>query len=646
MDNNPQLDLAYNYVQYTRRNIFLTGKAGTGKTTFLKQLRKHTTKRMIVVAPTGVAAINAGGVTIHSFFQLAPGLFLPDQDIKRSGVQGKIGYSKHKINILRSLDLLVIDEISMVRCDLLDAIDGVLRRYQNRNRPFGGVQLLMIGDLQQLAPVTTDQEWDLMRSYYRTPYFFDSRALMQASYTTIELTHVYRQSDLDFVEVLNNVRDNKMDAKTLRTLNSRYKPGFRPADSDGYITLTTHNYQAQEINRNRLDQLDTPAEVYTAVTSGDFPESSYPTDAHLTLKVGAQVMFCKNDASGKHEYYNGKIGHVVRLDSDQVVVESTAEDGRRLEIAVGPQQWQNTKYVTDEQTGEIEEQVAGTYSQIPLRTAWAITIHKSQGLTFDHCIINAGRAFSFGQVYVALSRCRTLEGLVLSTPITSDIIMSDPSIIQFNEYAEHNQPDEAQLDRDRLACIDEILCSIFDYHPMMARLRYILRIADEHLPQKQKAYVTMLKQLVAQCEEQLEDVGVRFQSQIHRLIAQAPSFEENALLQERYKKGNEYFLVHTTELLDDLIRDGLPTIDNKRTKEQLDREFELLRGDYSVKTLLLIRTSRKFTLDAYWNAKASATMQEEADHEPDYAGRSKKPTSAKTSKSAATGRKKRTSSKK
>ncbi len=632
MTKNKDLELAFNYAQYTQRNIFLTGKAGSGKTTFLRNLLRTTHKRAIVVAPTGVAAINAGGVTIHSFFQLAPGLYLPGQSIQRDSKM-RYGFSKHKINILRSLDLLVIDEISMVRCDLLDAIDDVLRRYQDHFKPFGGVQLLMIGDLQQLAPVASDEEWQLLQAAgYQTPYFFGSQALQKTNYTAIELTHVYRQADQTFIDLLNNVRDNRLDATTLATLNSRYKPNFRPSDDEGYITLTTHNYQANDINQHRLMMLPTEPHTYTAGVNGDFPETSYPTDAHLTLKIGAQVMFCKNDPN--RLYYNGKIGRVTQLTANDVWVECTDENGQPQDIQVSPQEWQNTKYVTDEKSGEISEEVIGTFSQIPLRTAWAITIHKSQGLTFDRCIINAGQAFSFGQVYVALSRCRTLEGLVLSTPITGNVVMSDPTIISYNHAIQENQPDDKQLANDRLACIDRTLCNIFDYLPLMTQLRYVVRLADEKLTRANKPWVEQAKLLTADCEQQLEAVGQTFQAQIHRLIPLATTYEENTQLQERVKKGNQYFLVKTTHLMDDFIQAGLPDIDNKVTRERLEREFELLKQDYSIKTRLLVRTAGGFSLDTYWNAKAEVTMQESAIGQPGYSGgkTATKTASAKTTK--------------
>lgn len=551
----------------------------------------------------------------------------------------KYGFSKHKINILRSLDLLVIDEISMVRCDLLDAIDEVLRRYQDHFKPFGGVQLLMIGDLQQLAPVASDEEWNLLSQHgYYTPYFFGSKALQRSNYQSIELTKVFRQADQTFVDLLNNVRDNNLDSVTLKTLNSRYKPGFHPSDDEGYITLTTHNYQANDINQHKLLMLNSEPHIYSAKVKGEFPEISYPTDAQLTLKVGAQVMFCKNDPNKK--YYNGKIGRVTQIAENDVWVESTNEKGEAEDIQVTPQEWQNAKYSTNETTGEITEEIIGTFTQIPLRTAWAITIHKSQGLTFDRCIINAGQAFSFGQVYVALSRCRTLEGLVLSTPITSNVPMSDPTIINYNHTIQQNQPTEEQLSNDRLACIDETLCSIFDYRPMMIQFRHLLRLADEHLPKMHKSYIDSMKNVVRDCEQHLESVGITFQTQIHRLIPLADSYEKNSQLQDRVAKGNEYFLLKTTEIMDDFIQNGLPEIDNQRTKEQLTREFELLKQDYDIKTRLLIRTSKGFSLDAYWNAKAEITMQESAVGQPGYQGKDKKVIAKGRSRST-TGRKKK-----
>lgn len=616
---NPELELAYNYAQYTRRNIFLTGKAGTGKTTFLHQLEQETNKRMIIVAPTGVAAINAGGVTIHSFFQLAPGMYLPGQNIGGREQKSKYSFSKHKVNILRTLDLLVIDEISMVRCDLLDAIDDVLRRYQDRYKPFGGVQLLMIGDLQQLAPVAKEDEWMLLQQAgYKSPYFFGSQALNQTNYTTIELKRVYRQADQTFVNLLNQVRDNQVTSQTFQLLNSRVRPNFRPKDEEGYITLTTHNAQASDINTMRLMQLPTEPMRYHSKISGDFPETSYPTDAELTLKIGAQVMFCKNDPN--HAYYNGKIGRVVKCDDERVWVEcgpdSMDPNADYTTIEVTAQEWENTRYVTNEKTGEISEEVIGRFSQIPLKTAWAITIHKSQGLTFDRAIIKAERAFSPGQVYVALSRCRTLEGLVLSAPIPSSVIMVDAQVMQFNRIVEQNQPTPQQLSADRRQCIEDVLCSIFNFNQIQTRFNYIVRLCDEHLHRVYPNYVQKVKLLRDELEGVTESqakvsplqVGKNFQLVIHQQMPLTENFDDNTALKGRLVKGFAWFLNRITDLLQPFIEEGLPEIDNKTNKEQLEREIELLRNDYDLKTEIFTHCLNGFSLDAYWDAKAVAAM--------------------------------------
>ena len=600
---NEQLELAYQYAMYTQRNIFLTGKAGTGKTTFLRQLRNDSKKRMIVVAPTGVAAINANGVTIHSFFQLAPGL-LPKND-------NKFQFSKHKINIMRSLDMLVIDEISMVRCDLLDAIDQILRRFQNHNRPFGGVQLLMIGDLQQLAPVASEEEWNILKTTYQTPYFFSSRAWTETSFTTIELTKVFRQKNETFISVLNKVRDNTIDQQTLDILNSRYIPDFRPQDSEGYITLTTHNYQAQEINQMHMDQLKTYPETFTATVEGEFPESSYPTDAQLTLKIGAQVMFCKNDSSPEKLYYNGKIGRVVQIANGKVIVECKGDYDEEEIIEVDKEEWLNMKYETDNKTGEIKEVFVGSFTQIPLKTAWAITIHKSQGLTFDKAIINAGKAFSFGQVYVALSRCRSLEGLVLSTPIARHVVMSDPTIASFNKAQEQNHPTMMQLKQDRRNYERDVLCSIFNYSDLQKRLDFVARLADQYIARIDQQYVDMAKAVADECRLKLTNVGNTFGFQIAELSALAERYEDNPQLQERIDKGNTYFLTQSTDILTDFIEKEIPKIGNKTNAERYGNEFDLLKQEYELKTQILIGIINGFSLERYWAAKAKASMNED-----------------------------------
>lgn len=420
MERNPELQLAWEYAEHTGISIFLTGKAGTGKTTFLRTLRERSAKSMVVVAPTGVAAINAGGVTIHSFFQLPTAPYVPGSDYKDT-----FSFSKQKLRIIRALDMLVIDEISMVRADLLDAVDNALRKYRRSSAPFGGVQLLMIGDLMQLAPVVTHAEEGLLRAHYDTNYFFGSKALARIPYVTISLSKVYRQQNERFVDLLNHVRANQLAPADAELLRSRLDPTFRPGARSGYIRLTTHNATADEFNQTELSRLPGAGRRYGAEVTGVFPEYAYPTAVDLYLKVGAQVMFVKNDTSAEPRYYNGKIGIVTEMGQETVTV---ACEGEAEPITVCAQQWDNMKYTVDENTQTVATETQGSFIQIPLRLAWAITIHKSQGLTFDRVIIDAGRAFAPGQVYVALSRCKTLEGIVLTTPLGASRMGTDPEV--------------------------------------------------------------------------------------------------------------------------------------------------------------------------------------------------------------------------
>ncbi|VAV85522.1 DNA repair and recombination protein, putative helicase, partial [hydrothermal vent metagenome] len=443
MSKNPELELAQNFVEKTDRNVFLTGKAGTGKTTFLHSIKEYSLKRLVVVAPTGVAAINAKGVTIHSFFQMAFGPILPDGAGTRN-TEGSFQrkFNKTKINIIRSLDLLIIDEISMVRADLLDGIDQVLRRYKDRTKVFGGVQVLMIGDLQQLSPVVKDNEWELLKTYYTTPYFFSSKVFQQCNAISIELKHIYRQDNEKFIAILNEIRNNKLTENSANDLNERYLPDFIPSKDDGYITLTTHNNRANEMNNLELQKIDHKSYFYTANVDGKFPEYSFPTHERLELKVGAQVMFVKNDSTPEKRYFNGKIGEIIQLSKEEIIVRCQDDE---FDIVTTPEVWENVSYSINQETKEISEHVAGSFSQMPLRLAWAITIHKSQGLTFEKAIIDAKASFAHGQTYVALSRCRTLEGIVLKSPINANNIISDTRVTSFNENVEKNPPNAELL---------------------------------------------------------------------------------------------------------------------------------------------------------------------------------------------------------
>lgn len=454
MISNPTLQLAADYIELTNTIVFLTGKAGTGKTTFLQNLRNTSQKRLAVVAPTGVAAINAGGMTIHSFFQLS---FAP-------AIPGSLGqdsfYSAEKRELLQKLELLVIDEISMVRPDVLDQIDLILRNIKGSTHPFGGVQLLLIGDLSQLSPIIRDEEWHILRPYYTTPYFFSSQVLQKARYVRIELDHVYRQKEQAFVDILNEVRNQRISENGLAQLNARYIPDFKPHESEPYITLTTHNAIAQQINTERLTDLAGHETEFTATIRGDFPKDAYPTETTLKLKVGAQVMFVKNDSSAEKRFYNGKIGTITQIDNQVVYV-----DG----LAVEPMEWTNVKYEAAEEA--IKETNAGSFAQIPLKLAWAITIHKSQGLTFDKAIIDVSESFAHGQSYVALSRCRSLAGMILRKPISAQNIIGDPAVTRFNEQAAAIKPNAETLLHDRNNYQLYLLSELFNFTPFQNRLK-------------------------------------------------------------------------------------------------------------------------------------------------------------------------------
>lgn len=570
--NNPELELAWTIIETTGANLFLTGKAGTGKTTFLKNLRKHTSKRMVVLAPTGIAAINAEGVTIHSFFQLPLSPYIPGTTFNH-GENKYQKFNKVKRDILRTLDLLVIDEISMVRADLLDAVDSVMRSYRDYGKPFGGVQLLLIGDLQQLSPVIKDNEWELLKSVYDTPYFFSSKALAQASYHTVELKTVYRQQDVSFISLLNKIREKKADETTLAELNKRYIPGFTQSKDSNYIRLTTHNYQAQAVNDHELAQLQSEEHTYTAEVEGVFPETSYPADKQLVLKQGAQVMFIKNDLEKR--FFNGMIGEVVSLDSNSIVVKSK-ESGEAFNLEKA--EWANCKYTIDNETKEIKETVEGVFRQYPLRLAWAITIHKSQGLTFDHAIIDISHSFAHGQAYVALSRCRTLEGIILSAPLQREAIISDSVVDTFVGNIDKYTPSEATVSMLQQKYMVQVLDELFNFIHLQSSFNMLLRTIDEHFYHKYPKLLAEYKRVGTKFSE-LIDVSRKFKIQYTRL---AGNCIENAVLEERVRKAAAYFSIKLSEF-DILCSKTKVTTDNKQLKKQFNDRFTTFVDELSLK---------------------------------------------------------------
>jgi ATP-dependent exoDNAse (exonuclease V) alpha subunit len=443
--NNHFFDL----IEHTNRSIFLTGKAGTGKTTFLNDFVKRTRKKHIVVAPTGIAAINAGGVTIHSMFGLPLRTFLPTTDRIDTSLANNIAdlmphfkYRKDKLKLLREVEVIIIDEVSMLRSDVLDMMDFSLRFIRRNNQRFGGVQMLFIGDLYQLPPVVRDEH--ILKMYYNSPFFFDSLAIKEIPLITIELTKVYRQSDEEFLEILNAIRDGDVANIDFDHLNKRYDPDF-DMGKESYVYLCSHNKMADEINQEKLTGIKVDAKTYEAKLFGEFKENQFPNEQFLELKVGAQVMFIRNDISGEKKYFNGKLGEISAVDENEIKV---VLEGSEREIVVKREVWEQKKYFLDTDK-TIKEEVLGSFEQFPIKLAWAVTIHKSQGLTFDKVIIDAGKSFTAGQVYVALSRCRTLEGIILKSKITPEVIFKDNRILKFQGETHANDNVEAILNQEK-----------------------------------------------------------------------------------------------------------------------------------------------------------------------------------------------------
>ena len=594
---NKELDYARYIVDYTGTNLFLTGKAGTGKTTFLRELHENSSKSMVILAPTGIAAINAGGVTIHSFFQLSFMPFIP-------GVNGKsrdiFKISKQKKKIIRSLDLIVIDEMSMVRADLLDNIDSVLRIIRKSEKPFGGVQLLMIGDLQQLAPVVKDEEWELLRQHYKTPYFFSSKALKNSGYITIELKRIYRQSDQHFISLLNKIRDGNVSDDVVNELNSHYKPNFAPDDNSGYIRLVTHNWQANIINEQRISQIQNLEYCYSAVIDGNFPESSYPTDSKLTLKKGAQVMFVKNNQD--KGYFNGMIGHVTKISNDGFKVKPISAPD--TEIIVPREIWKNTKYSLNEKSGSIEEKVEGQFLQFPVRLAWAITIHKSQGLTFEHAIIDAHSAFTHGQVYVALSRCKTLEGIVLSSSLTKDSIICDKAIQDYCNYASERQVDRGKLEKLGFEFFINQACNAFDFYEIERLMFLFNQIVRSNFIKSYPEFSQKWSEACIDFKQDVTEVASKFQKQLIDIAQKLGSCQHSTTFQERITKASDYFLDKLIPIAERLKSISLPT-DNKEVQRHSTEIIEELRSVLHISIgLMKYLLLNGFSLDSFMKERS------------------------------------------
>jgi len=612
MEINKELDLAWDFVNNTDRNVFLTGKAGTGKTTFLHKLKMKSLKRMVVVAPTGVAAINAKGVTIHSFFQMPFGPILPNEDLKGSGGFNR-KFGKTKINIIKSMDLLVIDEISMVRADLLDGIDKTLRRFRTRDKVFGGVQLLMIGDLQQLSPVVKENEWSLLKPFYKNAFFFSSLSYENCNAVTVELKHIYRQDNPKFIDILNEIRTNTLSQSSADELNKRYERDFSPKEDEGYISLTTHNNKAEKTNTTELEKLQGKSVAYNALIDGKFPEFSYPNKEKLVLKVGAQVMFIKNDSSIEKRYFNGKIGKVILLDKDEVVVKCPDDD---FNIITTAEVWENINYTVNKDTKAITENKIGSYTQMPLRLAWSITIHKSQGLTFEKAIIDAQGAFAHGQTYVALSRCKSLEGLVLKSKISSNQIISDSNVISFNKTAEENQPDDTVLEQSKSKFQLNLISEVFNFYKFLYPINRVLDVYYKNRGSIEGNVETPLLS-IKDCVTNLLKVANAFKAQLNELSEITLIPESSKEIQARFVKALGYYKDQVETKISEPYKTFNFTTDNKTVEKDLTKALNGFEELLATKQLYFKNLANGFNVNEFLELRAkSVFLAKEAPKKP------------------------------
>lgn len=603
---NPQFEHVLNFVNQTNHLVFLTGKAGTGKTTLLKYIREHTVKQIAVVAPTGVAAINAGGSTIHSFFQFPFAPFLPalkennEQDFSKSNLPA-LKYNSLRLSIFRKLELLVIDEISMVRADLLDQIDITLRHTRKKwHLPFGGVQVMLIGDMHQLPPVVQQEEWKILEGVYQSPYFFDSLVIRNNKPVYIELEKIYRQKEENFIEILNKVRNNNLDAKDFDLLNAHYNPDLSKEFIQNNITLTTHNKKADEINTGLLNGLPGKAYRFKCKVEGTFGEKNYPADEELVLKEGARVMFLKNNT--EKNYYNGKIGIITFINDEKIKVKCEEDYG---EIEVSKETWTNVSYTVNKQSKGLEEEIIGTFSQFPLRLAWAITIHKSQGLSFDKVIIDAAASFSAGQVYVALSRCRGLSGLTLSSKISKNVLFNDKNIQNFSSTRQKPEEVTAIFNTSKLIYIKSLLLNLFDLAEIYQDRQDLAGTAQAYKIKIHPAGLEWCEKFFFKLDN-LHQVSSRFKSPLAGLIDASGNPEADEQLQKRVKEAVSYFYTEIDALLVG-FKSMASFTESKEAADELNAGLQKLFEGLIAKNALMKACNQGFKLTEFLDAKLKIT---------------------------------------
>ena len=610
-------DLVLKFINQTHKSIFLTGKAGTGKTTLLRKIIETTHKQTVVVAPTGIAALNAGGVTIHSQFQLPFAAFIPEFVAKptfsdrvkfetKDTLVRHFSMNKQKKAVFLSIELLIIDEVSMLRADVLDAMDWTLRSVRKINEPFGGVQVLFIGDLLQLPPVMKNEEWSELRKYYEGIFFFHSKVIRENPPIYIELSKIYRQTDQQFIDVLNHLRNNEISQRDLEILSQFVNPSFDVESNSGYITLTTHNAKADELNAKSLAKLEGKSRKYSATITGEFPPHLFPLEEELELKVGAQVMFIKNDISFEKNFFNGKMGIVESLSPGEIFVRFPEEN---KVIEVETYEWQNIRYVQNENSGEIEETVLGNFEHYPIKLAWAITVHKSQGLTFDKAVLDVSQVFAPGQAYVALSRLRSLAGLVLLSPMKMNGIRNDQHVMNYAKAKAEEPFLLKSLELETRQFIQKQLTDAFQWSELAAKWRSheysYSSIGSKTEKAKHASWATRQSATV----NDLIDPAQKFITQLQRLFQQ-PEIDI-MFIQQRMIAAFDYFY----KKLDDLVYSTLKKmIEIQRLKqikafyeelEELDeQQVQIVLNLKRAKNLMeAVANQREISKEVIWNSE-------------------------------------------